>query len=305
MPIAQLYNASNVVVGQAACFFAPANTPLPDISLTALVSPAIVDPFDVTLWTTARLAAAGGALTAGTFTITYTLNGVAYTTAALTAATVTAAQIDTAITNALAPLGVSASDVLVSGGPVSAVATPVSISVSEFVSGGIWTVTPTGITGGTLSITNPLWVPCGATDQGWKFSSSKSTTDINIEEQSTPVATTMQSQKFTIEAALSEDIGKTLDLVFNMTASFTANSSGHAGFATHTLTDNVINYAVALVMANQLGFPRWLYIPQAVQLTNSDGTLRRAAAKRMYNAQFSSVCATSSIIFQDVLQRGA
>jgi hypothetical protein len=304
MPIGTLETPANVVVGQAACFIAPANTALPDISLTALVS-GTPDPFDITPWTYARLTSSGGALTGGTFTITYTFNGVAYTTSSLTAATVTAAQVDTALTAAMAALGVGANDIVTSGGPVSANATPISISLSEAYVGGTWTITPSTITGGTLAISASLWTPVGATDQGWTWASNKTTQDITIEEQSTPVYRTVNSQIITVEGALSEDISRTLQAVYNMTNAYTANSSGHAGFETLTLTDSVLQYAVALVMANQLGFPRWLYIPAATCLGNASGVFRRATAKRMYTATFSSICPTSSIILENVLQRGS
>lgn len=303
MTIGLLYNVNNVVTGQAACFIAPANTPLPDISLTALAT-GTPDPFDITPWTYARLAAAGGTITAGTFTITYTFNGTAYTTSALTGATVTAAQIATALVTALAPIGATAANVAVTGGPVSAIATPVSIALAESMVGGQWTVTPTGITGGTLSITASLWTPVGATDQGWKLNADKTTTKISIEEQSTPVSENLETQVVSVEGALSEDVSRTLQVAYNMTNAYTANSSGHAGYETLALTDTTLTYAVALVMANQLGFPRWAYIPVTSSLSNASAAFRRANAKRMYAVTFESICATSQIIIENVLQRG-
>lgn len=303
MPIGVLYDAANVVTGQAALFIAPAFTALPDISLTALVT-GTPDPFDITPWTYAKLFALGGAITAGTFTITYLFNGVSYTTSALTGATVTAAQIDTALTLAMAALGVGVNDIVVTGGPVSAVATPVSIALSEAFVGGTWSVTPTGITGGTINISASLWTPVGATDQGWKLNADKTTTKITIEEQSTPVATTIESQTVSIEGAAAEDISRTLQVVYNMINTYTASTTGHAGFETLSLTDTPLQYACALVMANQLGFSRWAYIPATTCLANASAAFRRANAKRMYAATFESVCATSSIQIENVLQRG-
>lgn len=299
MPIAQLFNTNNVVVGQGALFIAPANTPVPNIALASTTDPFSYIPFTyVTLQASATI-------TAGSYTLTYTLNGVGYTTASQTAISGTAAALDTAITTALAPLGAGVSDVTVSGGPVSATGTPMVISLSEPFSGGAWTITPSGITGGTLSIIGPLWTPVGATDQGWKYGSAKTIQDITIEEQTTPVATTMSSQKFTIDGVLSEDISRTLQLVYNMTNTYTANGTGTAGYETLTATDAVLQYAVVLVMANQLTFPRWLYVPQNTCLGNVDTTLRRAAAKRMYSAAFSSTCPTASIKIYNVLQAGS
>lgn len=298
MPIAKLYNASNVVVGEAACLIAPAFTPVPNIAKASLT-----DPFDLTLWDYSTVQAST-TVSSGTFTLTYTLNGVAYTTASQTATTVTAAALAAAIVTAMAALGVAASDVTVTGGPVSATATPFLISLAESFTGGVWTLTPTTIVGGPLVVTSGLWTPVGATDQGWRYSSAKTTQDIMIEEQTTPVNTTLSSQKFTIEGVLSEDISRTLAVVFNMLNTYTANGSGTAGYETLALSDTIVNYAVALIMSNSLGYARWLYIPSTTCLANVDVTLRRAAAKHMYSAQFNSVCATSLIKIFNVLQAG-
>jgi hypothetical protein len=297
--IAQLYNTQNVVVGQAACLIAPANTPVPNIALTNQSA----DPFDFSLWTDYTILASA-TITAGTFTITYTLNGVAYTTTALTATTATATQVDTALTTALAPLSPGAADVVVLGGPVSAVGTPFTIMFSETFSGGTMTLTPTGITGGTLSVLGPSWVPVGGTDQGWKFGAAKTTQDITIEEQSSPVMTTINSQKFTIEGVMSEDISRTLVVALNMTNGYTAAATGQAGYETMAMTDTPLQYAVALLMANQVNRPRWVYIPAATCLANVDVSLRRSSAKRMYSASFSSICPTTSIKIYNVLQPG-
>jgi hypothetical protein len=161
--------------------------------------------------------------------------------------------------------------------------------------GGVWTLTPTGITGGTLSIVSPLWTPVGATDQGWTWASAKTLQSINIEEQSTLVAQLVTSQQFTVTGALSEDIARTLATVHNMLTAVTAGSSSNPAYTTLTLSDTPVQYAVAVIMANSFGYPRWLYIPIATCLDNVSTPLRRAAAKRMYSAQFTSICATGQI----------
>lgn len=297
MAIGDLYDAQNVKVGQAAVMVAPQNTPLPVISATV---PNMVDPFSIQPWSQAVLTASG-ALTAGTFTLTYTVDGVAYTTASIQW-NATNAAIQSAIITALAtyPQGApTAAQVLVTGGALT-VPTPIAISLDETflsLSGlfGTWTLTPTGITGGTLSITNPVWTPVGATDQGWTWGASKSLQDITIEEQSTLVGRLITSQSITITGALSEDISNTLGMVVNMTQAYTAQSVSNPGYTTLTLTDTVLQYAVALLTSNVLTFPRWIYIPIAVCLDNVSVPFRRAAAKRMYSAQFASICATSAI----------
>jgi hypothetical protein len=122
---------------------------------------------------------------------------------------------------------------------------------------------------------------------------------INIEEQTTPVMTTMTAQTLMISGALSEDISSVLAMAYNMLATATAPTVTVPGYTTLNPTDNILQYAVALTMANRLGFPRWLYIPQATCLANASGVFRRAAAKRMYTAEFSSVCPIGNIAIFD------
>jgi hypothetical protein len=290
--IGDLYNAANVVVGQAAVLVAPAFTPLPTISATV---PNMSDPFSLLPWGQATVAASAP-ITAGTYTLTYTYNGTAYVTGANTY-TDTAAAVAARIVTALAPLGVTASNVFVSGGPPNATATPMFIALSESYMGGTWSLTPTGITGGTLAITQPLWVPVGATDQGWTWASAKTLQDVTIEEQSTLISRLMTAQQVNITGALSEDISNSLAMVFNMTKSSVAAAASNPSYDILTLTDAVLQYAVAVIMANAKGggYPRWLYIPASTCLANISAPLRRAAAKRMYTAEFTSVCSTNLI----------
>jgi hypothetical protein len=289
--IGDLYNASNVIVGQAAVFFAPKNTPLPAF---ARVSPSIIgwnqaDPFDAgflgaTLW-------ASGTATSVTFT--YTLNGKLYgPSSSVTVAGVTAAQIQTAIIDALVAGGLSTTIANTSNVSVQGTAPDWNIVMRGPLAGGVFTKTDTG---GASVLTNPLWVPTGATDQGWQFGAAKSTQSINIEEQSTPVATTVTSQSVTISGSLSEDITRTLNLALNAQSTTTAPATGVAGFDTVTLTDTVLQYAVVMVSANPEGFGRIIYAPAWTQLANAQVNLRRASDKRMYGVQFSTVCATNQI----------
>jgi hypothetical protein len=144
------------------------------------------------------------------------------------------------------------------------------------------------------------WQPCGATDQGWTWAMNKTTQEITIEEQSTPLNTLVTAQTVTVTGALSEDIAKTLAMVFNMLTTVVAPTVSTPGYSALSLTDNTIEYAVALIMANNLGFPRVLYIPATTCLGNVSTVLRRAAAKRMYTAAFNSVCPTTSIQVFDI-----
>jgi hypothetical protein len=278
MAIGDLYDAAGVVVGQAATFFAPNNTALPGFALWNQA-----DPFDAGYFLNNTLTITG----ATSITLTYTANGVAQTTSSLTVSGLTAAQIRTAL-EALSSVGVG--NVKVAGS-----ASPWSIAFVAGASdpGGVLTVTPTG---GTATITAPLWAPCGATDQGWQFSADKSTQTINIEEQSTPVATTITSQSVSLQAALSEDITRTLAMTLNATVAATAAvGSTVAGYDTITLSDLPTLYAVACVMQNVEGYGRIVYAPSWTSLSNVAVAFRRASEKRMYGVQFNTVCATNRI----------
>jgi hypothetical protein len=290
--IGQLYASNNVVVGQAACFVAPANTPMADPSTVVMG-----DAFSPTPWAAATLSTTL-ALTAGTYILTYTLNGVAYPVATALSYNATNAIIQSALLTALTGAGAVAGDVVVTGGPLTTATTPIKINLDDKLIGGTWALSAlTGIAPGTakLSIANPLWLPLGATDQGWTFASNKTTQTIDIEEQSTPVAITMTTQAMMIQGALSEDVTHVLAIAYNMTQHFTAPTTTTPGYQTLTATDSVLEYAVALVMQNLYGYPRWLYIPQSTSLTNVTGAFRRASAKRMYAVEFSSVCPINQI----------
>lgn len=139
------------------------------------------------------------------------------------------------------------------------------------------------------------WVPVGATEQGWQLGADKSTQVINIEEQSTPVGTTITSQSITIAGSLSEDITKTLTLALNATSAATAATSSAPGYDTITLSDDVIYYAVAMVTTNAEGFGRIVYAPKWTQLGNVSAAFRRAAGQRLYAVNFATVCKPGEI----------
>ena len=271
--IGDLYDANNVVVGQAAAFFAVENTALPSLSKWNSA-----DPFDPAFFLTHTLATG----TATSFTLTYTTSAGAQTTSAITVAGITASAIQSAL-EALSNVGVG-------GVTVTGASTPFSIVFHG--SEGSLSATPTG---GTVTLTEPLWTPCGATDQGWQFGANKNTQTINIEEQSTPAGTTITSQAVSISGSLSEDITRTLALALNAASATTAAVVGTPGYDLLTLSDIPKKYAVALVTTNAEGFGRLIYAPVWTQLSNASTTFRRAAEKRMYPVQFDTICKTTDI----------
>lgn len=266
--IGELYDANNVVVGQAAVLFAPENTPLPDFGTLTLD-----DPFDLAPWFSYTLTVASG-VTAYTLT-----DGQGNTTSSLSHS-------DTHITIQ------AALDALDNGVDytVTGSASPYTITMDEYD-----TLTASAFTGGVGSLTGGLWTPCGATDQGWKYGTNKNTQAIQIEEQSTPVGMTITTQSVTLEGSLDEDISRTLTLAYNGVLSVNAATSDEPGYDDITLTDLISYYAVVLLTSNAEGFPRIVYAPKWSQLSNVSTTFRRAADKRMYPVSFATLCKPSQI----------
>lgn len=276
MSIGQLYNAQNVVVGQAAVFVSPSNTALPDFATLNFT-----DPFDPAPWSGSKVTVAASS--------TYTLSVGATATSSLSD-TSTPAQIETAL-EAIPAVGT---------GNVTVTGTSTSYSVVFAYGTPATSQTFTAnATTGSATIVGGLWTPVGATDQGWKFSAAKNTQTITIEEQSTPAGMSISSQAVTIDGSLSEDIAPTLALAYNGILTKTAAGSGVAGVDEINLTDTILYYSVALITGNGKGMPRIHYAPIWNQLTNAETTFRRAADKRMYPVSFSTLCEPSQIRILD------
>jgi len=275
MTVGDLYNAQNVVTGQAAVFFAAGNTPLPALSLFNTA-----DPFDATMWTQYLLTITS----ATSITLTFARRGATATTGTLTVAGLTATSLRTAL-EGLSTVGVG-------NVKVGNSASPWSLVFNEGLTDGVLTVTPTG---GTATVTAPIWLPSGATEQGWQFGADKSTNTISIEEQSTPVGMTVSSQSVSIQGNLSEDITKTLTLALNATASKVAPTVTVGGYDLITPTDNVLTYAVGMVTTNAEGYGRIIYAPLWTSLAGVSAAFRRAAGQRLYGVTFQTICNTNQI----------
>lgn len=275
MSIADLYDADLVVVGQAAVFFAAGNTPLPALSAFN-----IADPFALAPW-------GGATITFSAGTAAGTLTAFGEATSSLLGSTATATSIQTALNTATADQGITW--VVTANGSVSMsyIATPLGNTVPL-----VMTSTPSV---GTIPIVNPQWVPCGATDQGWQFGTNKSTQDITIEEQSTPVFRTITSQSVTLNGGLSEEITSNLALAYNGIATTVAATSTTPGYDEVNLTDDVLTYAVGMVAARRDGKPRIIYAPLYTQLSNVQTDFRRASAKHIYPVSFGTICKPSQI----------
>lgn len=147
------------------------------------------------------------------------------------------------------------------------------------------------------------WVSAGATSEGFKVNVEASTTQISIEEQSTPVAETVESKSINIEAILAEDTMTTIKYAWGGgVITHTAAASGQPGKDTMALTDDVQYYTATLESKNFSGFARRLYIPKASMTGSGEVSFRRAADKRMYPITLASLCAPSEIQVVDITE---
>lgn len=283
-PLTPPYNPANVVVGDAALYVAPANTPMPADSSVL---------FDPTLWTGKTLTANGA--TAITLSVTSAL-GTASTASITTFGSETAAALQTALA-ALSSVGAGKVTVTgPTGGPF--------VIVFDASLGGV-TLAVTASTGGSgPTVTGGLWLPAGATEQGWTLGGNTNTQDIQIEEQSTPVGTFVTSRTVTISGNLAEDVMQSWQWAWNAVKTLIAQGVGQPAVTQLALSDSLVHYAVALETGNSYGQPRRTYIPDSVATESVTTAFRRAAASRMVPVTFHSVCATNKIITREITAPG-
>lgn len=278
MSIGDLYDADNVVVGQAAVFVAVDGTPLIDLAKWNQN-----DPFDPTPWVAWTITQDN----ATSFTLTVVrADGSSEVTGTLTLSGLTAANVQTAL-EGLDNVGVG--KVKVTGTTTTG---PFYVAFDEGLNDAVVTLTPTG---GDAAIVGPLWQAVGATEQGWQLGADKSTQSIAIEEQSTPVGTTITSQNISIAGSLSEDITKTLALAMNAAVAHINATSTVPGYDKITPSDVPLYYAVGMVTTNAHGLGRLIYAPKWTSLGNVAAAFRRAAGQRLYAVNFQTVCATDEI----------
>lgn len=145
------------------------------------------------------------------------------------------------------------------------------------------------------------WVSAGATNEGFKVNVETSTTQITIEEQSTPVGETVESKAIGIEAVLAESTMESIKYSWGGgTITTTAASSGTPGTDKMTLSDDITYFTACLETRNYNGFARRLYIPKASITGSGEVSFRRAADKQMYPVRVASLCKPSEIQIVDI-----
>lgn len=156
---------------------------------------------------------------------------------------------------------------------------------------GDWSTDPSG-----------SWQMLGGTDQGWELDVSTKTSEINIEEQSTPVAVLADSKSVTISGSLAESKLQNLLWAYGGGIITTvAPISGHPGTSTLTLQDDLQVWAMGVETKNVAGFYRRFLIPKVVVASDTKTAFRRAADKQMYPFSGTSICPPTDISVTDML----
>lgn len=146
------------------------------------------------------------------------------------------------------------------------------------------------------------WESAGATHEGFKVNVNTSTTTINIEEQSTPVAERVENKGITIEAALAEDTLETIQRSWGGSNIVTqAASNTLVGTRKMTLSDEIEYWVAALEMRNYAGRPRRVVLGKASATGSGETSFRRSADKRTYPFRVASICKPSEIQIIDVV----
>lgn len=142
-----------------------------------------------------------------------------------------------------------------------------------------------------------IWVPVGATQEGLNFRFQRSTQDITIEEQLTPVAVNTTGLDISAEIVLSEDTLETMVTAYGGgSVVTTAASTGQIGKKTLTIGSDLDQYAFGFETQNQNGFFRRVMIPTVVSVGQAETLYRRAQDARRYAVSLRVLCAPEEIV---------
>lgn len=145
------------------------------------------------------------------------------------------------------------------------------------------------------------WVSAGATNEGFKMNVDVSTTQITIEEQSTPVDERQESKTLGLEAELAEDTLETVKYAWGGAAiTIVAPATGVPGTSKMVLSDDIAYWTYILEMRNKFGLARRIYVPKASMIGSGETSFRRASDKRMYPIRLTTLCRPQDIQIVDV-----
>lgn len=151
------------------------------------------------------------------------------------------------------------------------------------------------------------WSYIGSTEAGVNTNFNPNMTDLNIEEQSIPVASLVNTATYEITTSLSEETLGKINLAYGGggSISVTASGVGQPGKSVLTLSSNFPVLTSAILGRNNLGFPRVFYVPRVQSAGQVQTAYRRAAQQRLYPLTLHALCDLTQIQVIDITAAGS
>lgn len=146
------------------------------------------------------------------------------------------------------------------------------------------------------------WTYAGATDQGVTTTFNPSMSNIQIEEQVTPVASLVSTATYQVTFSMAQETIDNINTAYGAggTKTVTAAGIGQPGKTVLNLSSNFALLACAILGKNEFGFPRVFYVPKINSAGQVQTAFRRAADKRMYPVTLNALCDLSEIEVIDI-----
>lgn len=148
------------------------------------------------------------------------------------------------------------------------------------------------------------WSYAGATDQGVTLTFNPSMSNLQIEEQVTPIASLVSTATYQATLSMAEETINNINLAYGAGGTITTTApnvgTNQPGKQVLTLSSNFKSLACAILGSNQQGYPRVFYIPKINSAGQVQTAFRRAADKRMYPVTLNALCDLTQIQVIDI-----
>src|SRR6185437_974828 len=110
------------------------------------------------------------------------------------------------------------------------------------------------------------WSYAGATDQGVTLTFNPSMSNLQIEEQVTPIASLVSTATYQVTLSMAEETINNINLAYGAGGTITTTApnvgTNQPGKTVLNLSSNFKSLACAILGANQQGYPRVFYVPK-------------------------------------------
>jgi hypothetical protein len=140
------------------------------------------------------------------------------------------------------------------------------------------------------------WVHPGFSEEGVNFSFERDLNFHRVEEQSAPVAVTVNESTLSFATALAETTLENYKLAAGGgKLTTTAPAAGQIGKDEYEFSDDLDVSAVGFEARNAFGFFRRIYVPRAVATGTVEVNNRRSESKKLFATNFQSISDMSQI----------